>query len=478
MSRELQLILGPPGTGKTTRLLDIVDKHLQEGIRPERIAFVSFTKKAANEAAERAMLKFNLNKNDFINFRTLHSLAYSGLGVSRDEVMNKNDYKKIAKMVGVQFSGYADMADGLGSFTTATEGDVMLQMCGLACAKKVELKAVWAECGSPFDWYKLKQFADTVHSYKNDIGKLDFDDMLSEYEEENMTADIDIAIIDEAQDLSNAQWDMAKQAFRKAKKIYVAGDDDQAIYEWSGANVERFLNISGEQSVLPLSYRLPEKIYNLAQSITKMISNRYEKEWLPKDKSIGSVQRLSGIENLQIDLCGQSWYLLARNSLFLKDYEDHCKSNGIPYMTARGSSINAGHVRLIQSWERLRAGKEITEHDHMLIHESVKSPTIPLDKIWHDALIGIPLEDREYYLSILRAGRRLQDDPSVYIGTIHSVKGGEADNVVLRRDITYKTATSYDLHPDNEHRVFYVGVTRARENLYIMDPQGDRSYLL
>ena len=82
------IILGPPGTGKTTTLLNLVDQFIQDGIRPKQIGYFSFTKKAATEAATRAADKFGLDvENDLAFFRTLHSYAFNQLGMTRE----KND---------------------------------------------------------------------------------------------------------------------------------------------------------------------------------------------------------------------------------------------------------------------------------------------------------------------------------------------------------------------------------------------------
>ena len=56
------------------------------------------------------------------------------------------------------------------------------------------------------------------------------------------------------------------------------------------------------------------------------------------------------------------------------------------------------------------------------------------------------------------------------VGTIHSVKGGEADVVYLFPDLSQAGAAQYERSGaphDSVIRLFYVGATRARETLYI-----------
>lgn len=67
-------------------------------------------------------------------------------------------------------------------------------------------------------------------------------------------------------------------------------------------------------------------------------------------------------------------------------------------------------------------------------------------------------------------------EPNINISTIHTVKGDEADIVVLMSDISKAVASQLDLDEDSEHRVFYVAVTRAKEKLIIIQPQTKTFY--
>jgi DNA helicase-2/ATP-dependent DNA helicase PcrA len=72
---------------------------------------------------------------------------------------------------------------------------------------------------------------------------------------------------------------------------------------------------------------------------------------------------------------------------------------------------------------------------------------------------------------MLRRGEKITKEPRIRLSTIHAAKGGEATNVVLLTDITTRVYKTYQQNPDDENRVFYVGLTRAKENLYLIEPQ-------
>ena len=72
---------------------------------------------------------------------------------------------------------------------------------------------------------------------------------------------------------------------------------------------------------------------------------------------------------------------------------------------------------------------------------------------------------------MLQSGEELSKEARVKLSTIHSAKGGEADNVLLIMDNTKTIREATEKSPDKEdeeHRVWYVGVTRTKQNLYIM----------
>jgi DNA helicase-2/ATP-dependent DNA helicase PcrA len=84
----------------------------------------------------------------------------------------------------------------------------------------------------------------------------------------------------------------------------------------------------------------------------------------------------------------------------------------------------------------------------------------------------LPRDDVSYIIKARQRGEKLKARPRVRISTIHSAKGGEADHVVLFKEVARRTARETEQNPDPERRVQYVAVTRAKEKLTIVESAG------
>jgi superfamily I DNA/RNA helicase len=93
------------------------------------------------------------------------------------------------------------------------------------------------------------------------------------------------------------------------------------------------------------------------------------------------------------------------------------------------------------------------------------------DDTWDMALDRIGDEDRAYATALLNRGINIFEKPRIKLSTIHGAKGGEADNVLLFMDLTGKALKEMEKNPDDAHRVLYVGVTRAKQNLVLKMPE-------
>lgn len=481
---QTRLILGGPGSGKTSRLLEVMWHELSHGIPPGKIALVSFTKKATEEARIRAMKKFNLEADDLPYIRTLHSLCYWKLSIRPGMVMTMKDYHKIADRLGVELSRHMFNPDDTSG--TIKDGDKMIHYHNLMRTTKTNLREVWEAHDSPFLLGRLEQWVATCEQFKQDFNKVDFTDMLTRFVTDGFPLPVEVAFIDEAQDLTELEWDVIELAFGKVKRRYIAGDDDQAIYGWSGANVERFLTIShDEMEVLPISYRLPHKIFTFATAFAKrFIKNRYEKDWNPHpDNDKGFIKRISSLSELNLN--EGSWYLLGRNSCFLPELTEFARQSGVTYTYKREPSIDETDLEVIRLYVRWKKGEALSMVEikkifgKMNLTVRVPHGNFTIDKFsknpprWDVALKGIQHTTRAYYTTILRKGNKLSDIPQVHINTIHGVKGGEADNIVIMTDMTRRTYEGMLQKGgfDYEGRVFYVSVTRAKKGVYILLPR-------
>ena len=88
---------------------------------------------------------------------------------------------------------------------------------------------------------------------------------------------------------------------------------------------------------------------------------------------------------------------------------------------------------------------------------------------WFDAFENAKIEEKKYIKEMLDNGEDLDKEARIQLSTIHAAKGGEEDNIILCLDLgrkIKKAVKKSDSKNDEEHRVWYVASTRARNNLY------------
>jgi DNA helicase-2/ATP-dependent DNA helicase PcrA len=469
-NRFSEVVVGPPGTGKTTDLLKLVGHYLHEGVPPERIAYIAFTRKAAHEAIGRAIRSFGGSHADYPFFRTIHSLCFKQLGISRQQVVRHNHLSDLGNRLGLEIRGNFRVDDGY--FTAAsTVGDKVVFLESLSRSTQKSLRRVWEQSNNiQVEYAELERFHRAYHVYKTNYGLVDFTDMLERYQSVGPVPDLDVLIVDEAQDLSRLQWLIVKRLMTKAKRVHIAGDDDQAIYTWAGADVRTFIDLPFKQRTLTRSWRVPAEIKRIADEIRSRIQVKRPKDY-QAFKSGGSVEWVFSPE--EIDMSSGEWLLMARNQYMLKAYEDICITEGFPYENHNGySPLNSEVFTAIKAWTTYSKTGEMDDEGRRAVRRYSSSDRIPNQPhcIWHEALDRIPPATREFFIAALRRGERLLRTPRIKISTIHGAKGGEAENVVVATDLAPQTYEGFTIDPDPEYRVFYVAATRAKQRLIFIQP--------
>ncbi len=478
-------IFGPPGTGKTTKLLEVIEQEFENGIKPHEIAFVSFTNAAVTEAKNRTVKKFKLMRKDILWFRTIHSLCYALSKLPGQQVITPYDLKVFAKLHRI--------ADFSGDSRKKERGDIALDAYNLSRSAQISLKEAWMLSTNwvVHDFNIMEDFVIAYEEWKQTSGMVDFQDMIDNYLAQPIITDVKVSIIDEVQDLNGQQWEVIEKTFSQCERQYVAGDDDQSIYAWSGSRVDKMLEYPHDELIiLNQSYRCPKAVHATANLILSRIKKRQKKEWKPRNAQ--------GVFEMYGDYAfvpfarhkDESWFVLARSDFMLDNIRWWLRSIGEIYRDEKGLSINQNNAQKIMTVIKLQRGEAVPVNSLRrciwdssldynvldLVHLPTKgmataeeAKVMAIMKCDPVAIFAPIIQDDDlidYYQRALAIHKDLLKAPNIELSTIHKAKGREADNVVIVLDQTGNIKDAMALNPDNEHRNWYVAVTRAKKRVY------------
>ena len=188
----------------------------------------------------------------------------------------------------------------------------------------------------------------------------------------------------------------------------------------------------------------------------------------------------------------------------LKEVEDTLYRKGLYYETKNKRNYEKDLQEAATDWEHLRQGqllsfkqiekiskymgpdnwekekiKGMTKGSFFGIDQLTKDYGLKTKKVWYESLNDAGTRRVEYLRKMRANGEQLNKKPRIELSTIHAAKGGESQNVVLLTDLTKTTMETYEKNADDENRLFYVGATRTKENLHIIEPkQYNKGFIL
>jgi superfamily I DNA/RNA helicase len=360
--------------------------------------------------------------------------------------------------------------------------------------------------------HDFKQFYMEYEDFKNEVGKIDFSDMLTECYNQGLKPDTKALFVDEFQDLTRQQYEIVNVWAESMDDVIIAGDPLQSIYPFWGGSHDYLYAWDAEQLVLPISYRLPGDVWAAAGD-TLRYNGRQETPEIETKKEVGSVHTID-YRDIEYYLSkhyehatGTTFHLVRANYQVLP-IAYVLAGMGIPFhnnfcgWTDRNVNLLNALVK-IQNWiipttvelnalvdnypvEHFKGESNKTE----LKTSITKAGSMEGFKKINNGLIdlirsGDPVKGlqsggdlKKKKIGVMIQKNQILDPKEIttYIKTIHGAKGLEAETMFLHTGITNKINQSildYERLKD-EARVWYVGLSRTSQKMYIVLDKGKR----
>ena len=561
-------LFGGPGSGKTTALLDRVDELLDEGVEVDDLLVVSYTRAAAAEVRERLAERLDRSPRSLRgNVSTMHAKAYDLLNLSRDDVVDESDKEAFCEEYGIDYEDEYNRGGRRTARSTALGNKIIATSQWLQRTRRdvedwYDVPFQWnvetvklppeidphAQEGNKYtptwtaddDRVSVPEAIRGWRNYKGEHGLVGFADMLERVKQRSLLPTVDHLVIDEFQDITQLQYEVYEEWRPHMDRVIIAGDDDQVVYSWQGADPRLLLEEEGENVILDTSHRLPSKILHVVQRMIRHIEERQEKNLKPR-KQGGAVELIQDpsildlVRNVKatIEDDDGSVMVLFRARYQMFDFVDEFVGEGIPFgMMTEGRMWTDRLNDYVTAVEQIDADEPISglqarrladmlvdsafgtkERDELFdaIEEREEAagvddvaeltlepefvtervPFMPDPASAPDMVRKVTNVQKKSMRAFFTGDYRDVSPDRVRVGTIHSAKGREADHVFVATDLTEKVVehmaataqpedipagVKFDAGSDpvpvltpNERRVFYVGMSRARERLVVLE---------
>lgn len=489
-------VLAGPGTGKTLTITAKIIHLLKKGLKPNEIAALTFTQKAALEMRER-VIKHLERKEDLPFIGTFHLLC---IRLLREFLPEEEKNFQIC--------------------TRTKQKEIIHSLGEKNAAKIIEKISKFKNRGLSLD-DKTYSIYENYEARKKELNLLDFDDLLIKTLEMLRQGEIpqffNHIIVDEFQDINKIQYEIIKMLLGERSSLSVFGDPDQAIYSFRGSEIDLFLNLPMDfQNLtllnLSLNYRSQANIITVSNKFITGNTKRFSKKIEPTKTSTTPVvlievgdeyeetkiilreikKRLGATDFTELysnkeetHYSYSSFAVLARTNRQLNIIKEQLMNEGIPTKTVK-KDADTWIDRFIRNFSSLLSNQTISEK---------LGKSIPLNEFLE--LSGIFESLHEYESQIIRnisssykRGTLIEQIQAfldeihgmtsfdlfpeslnaVSLLTLHSAKGLEFPVVFITGVeeglIPYTLSSEWDI--EEERRLFYVGMTRAMDELILL----------
>ena len=307
------LLLAGAGCGKTrTMIARALFLMKVKKVQPERLAMMTFTRRAAKEIEERFDREIpGVSKRTFVG--TFHKFCLNLMhryvnffNMNDVKILDRNDQEVLLRRVRSGLS-HPKTGEPIGTTSLVPKAESMIGIFSLINNKGITVGDYFIQ--DPPEHEETEALVEAAYNkyneYKRNNGYLDFDDILSqvarmlETEPEfrrSVQNSMDYLLVDEMQDTSPVQWSIIKSLY-PAVRLFCVGDDAQSIYSFRGADFEsvhNFCNILQNSIKLKLTenYRSTQSILDVANALLADSPLDYGKELKAASGEIGTTPQL------------------------------------------------------------------------------------------------------------------------------------------------------------------------------------------